>query len=454
LGAWKSDGAALLPLKQIIFYNLAGFTFNLYDTVLYAWLPYFYAPPEGSLSTRYIPLAVIGFILAGGRILDAVTDPLVGYLSDHTRSRWGRRKPYVFVSNPILFLAFVAVWIPPVHGESTINAVFLALVLFFYYLSYTGMLIPWFAVLPEMSTENRQRVRIASVGVALGAAGALLGGGLSGPLFEALGPLPMALILGVTGAVAGEMTLLGIREKAPVPAPERTPGFWRVLKEVFTDGQVICFSIMIMLVQLTYQLMLMNTPYLTTLILGRKEADASILMAEVVILMTLSLPVWYLLLQRYPKRHLFRVIIVMMTAGFGLSYFIGRFPFGSPMLQAMVIFPVAAIPIGGMFTAVLALIADLTDYDELKTGHRREAIYYGIYGIVRKTGWALCSLILAGVYATFGYSAENPEGVRVIWLVCSASCLLGLLVFIPYRIGDSKRETAENMNLATGETSE
>ena len=75
-----------VTLREIILYNMAGFSFNVYDTILYAWVPYFYAPPEDSGLTQYIPLAAIGFILAGGRILDAVTDVLVGYLSDRTRS--------------------------------------------------------------------------------------------------------------------------------------------------------------------------------------------------------------------------------------------------------------------------------------------------------------------------------------------------------------------------------
>ncbi|UCD82406.1 MAG: MFS transporter [Desulfobacterales bacterium] len=64
----------------------------------------------------------------------------------------------------------------------------------------------------------------------------------------------------------------------------------------------------------------------------------------------------------------------------------------------MLTFPIAAIPLGGMFVAVLGIIADLADYDQLKFGQRRESIYYGIYGIVRKTGWTLCSLILAEVF--------------------------------------------------------
>ncbi|HDP80790.1 MAG TPA: hypothetical protein ENN21_08100, partial [Spirochaetes bacterium] len=276
---------APLSLGRIILYNMAGFTFNLYDTILYAWLPYFYTPPEGSGLRQYIPLAALGIILAGGRILDAVTDPLMGYLSDHTRSRWGRRKPYIFISNPVLFLAFIFVWYPPVDGISSLNAVVLAAVLFFYYISYTGLLIPWFAVLPEMSRKNDERVKIASIGVAIGVLGALVAGGLSGPLMEKLGMFKMALALGVVAFVFGELTLFGVKERYRPGRDEETPPFFQVMRQMFADRQVLSFSVMIMFVQLTYQLMLMNVPYLTTLLLGRKEADASLIMGEVIILM-------------------------------------------------------------------------------------------------------------------------------------------------------------------------
>jgi glycoside/pentoside/hexuronide:cation symporter, GPH family len=436
-----------VTLKEIILYNLAGFAFNIYDTVLYAWLPYFYTPPKDSLAIHYIPLAAVGIILAGGRILDAINDPLVGYWSDHTKSRWGRRKPYIFIANPFLFLTFILVWAPPVHGVSTTNVIYLATVLFFYYWAYTGVLIPWFAVLPEISRKNEDRVKIASIGVAIGVIGALLGGGLSGPLFSKYGPFMMGLVLAIPAFIAGELTLFGIKERHSPPPGEDMPGFFKVVKEVFGDKQFLSFAGMIMMVQLTYQLMLMNVPYLTTLILGKKEADASLIMAEVIILIAASAPLWYYLLKKYSKKNVFRIIIVLMILGFSLSFFIGKLPFFSPLVQAMLIFPIAAIPIGGMFTASLGVIADLTDYDELKSGRRREAIYYGLYGIVRKTGWALCSLILVGIFSVFGYSKENPLGVRVIWIVCAVSCLIGLLAFIPYKIGDSKEETKRIMGL-------
>ena len=445
-----SETRKRLTFKETVVYNLMGFTLNVYETILAAWIMYFYVPPEDLGQLRYIPIALMGVILAGGRILDAVTDPLIGYMSDHTRSRWGRRKPFIFISSPILFIAFCLVWNPPVESTSMINALYLMGVLFVYYWAYTGALIPWFAVLPEMRQDNTSRVRIATIGVAIGVIGALVGGGLSGPLLESMGAFKMAIILGLAALVASELTLFGFKERIPEDSgadKAGTGGFFKVLKQVFDDKQVLSFSLSIMLVQMTYQLMLMNVPYFTTLILRQEEAAASLLMGKIIIIMALSTPLWYWLLAKFPKRHVFRFIMASMAVGFILSYFIGDFPALSLHAQSLIFFAIVAISVGGMFAVALGLIADLTDYDELKSGARREAVYYGIYGIVRKTGWAACSLILAGVFSQFGYSVENPMGVRVVWLVCAAVCLLGLIAFIPYKIGDSKEETKRSLNL-------
>lgn len=439
-----------LTLREILLYNTASIPLNLYDTVLMAWVMYFYIPPQDLGRIQYTSMAAIGIILAGGRVLDAITDPLVGYLSDHFRSRWGRRKPFIFVSLPVLFASFVMVWAPPIKGDAVLNAVFLAVVLFFYYWAYTGVLIPWFAMLPEMSQKNTDRVKISTIGVAIGVVGALVGGGLSGPLMENIGVLSMAVILGLFAFLSGEIALLGMHERHRPGDAEASVGlreFFRVLKQVFADRQVLSFSAMIILAQMTYQLMLMNVPYFTTLVLGKKESDASMLMGQVIIVMAFSTPLWYWLLSHFPKRKVFRFILVFMAAGYFAAFFIGSYPLFSPYVQAVIVFTILIIPYGGMFATVLGIIADITDYDELKYGKRREAVYYGIYGIVRKTGWAFCSLIIAGTFSFFGYSVENPMGVRVIWLVCAAACLLAFLFYFPYKLGDSKEETRKIMSM-------
>ncbi|MBN1572847.1 MAG: MFS transporter [Deltaproteobacteria bacterium] len=436
-----------LTLKEIILYNLAGFSFNIYDTILYAWVMYFYITATTG-HAQYITTMLVGVILFGGRILDALTDPFIGYMSDRTKTRWGRRKPYMFISYPILFISFVLVWTPPVNGTHIYNALYLGAVLFFYYWSYTGVLIPWFAMLPEMSRDNQERVKIASIGVAIGVFAALLAGGIAPILYQKTGAFMMALVFGLVGFIVGEFGLFGTRERYRPDLEEETPGFFTAMKATFQDRQVLSFAIMIMLVQLTYQLMLMIVPFLTTLVLGLEEGMSSIILGEVIFLMGAVVPLWFYLLSKFPKRNVFRGIIVTMIVGFVGCYFIGEYPFGSPLVQAMLIIPIAAIPIGGMFTAVLGIISDLTDLGELKTGKRREAIYFGIYGIVRKFGWAFSSIILTGVFTIFDPSGKPTVfGVRVVWLMCAAVCLLGLLAFIPYKLGDTKEETKKIMGL-------
>jgi Na+/melibiose symporter-like transporter len=260
----------------------------------------------------------------------------------------------------------------------------------------------------------------------------------------------MALILGVFGLIGCILTLKGTRERHEPREEDRAlgvPEFFKVLKQVFADKQVLVFSIMILLVQMPYQLMLLNVPYMTTLILELPVSWSSYIIGNVTVLTGLSTMYWYRLMKKFPKRTVFRGIIITMIAGFVLCYFIGSYPVLSPIAQAFIMFSIVGAGVGGMFLSAILLIADITDYDELKFGKRREAVYYGIYGIVRKTGWALCTPILYGIYTLFGWSVSNPTGVQVIWLVCAASCLLGLLAFIPYKLGDTREETRTIMGL-------
>jgi Na+/melibiose symporter-like transporter len=217
-------------------------------------------------------------------------------------------------------------------------------------------------------------------------------------------------------------------------------GFFKVLKEVFLDRQVIAFSITIMLVQLTYQLMLMNVPYFTTLIMGQDEAAASLLMGKIIIIMALSTPLWYFLLSKFPKRKVFRAIMLAMAAGFLLSFFIGKLPLLSLPSQAIVVFAMVAIPVGGMFAVAIGLIADLTDYDELKSGQRREAVYYGIYGIVRKTGWAFCSLIMMGVFHFSGSALKTPWGCGSYGWCVPAPVFWDTSLLSPTRSGTARKK--------------
>lgn len=444
-----------LSIRTILFYNMMGFALNVYDTVLYTWIPYFYTPPEESGKTMLLSITVLGLILAGGRILDAISDPVIGYASDKLRSRWGRRKPFIFLGNPILFLSFILLWTPPDSSNSISNAIYLGLILFVYFWAYTAVLIPWFAVLPEMSPENGQRVKIASIGVIIGAAGALVSGGLSGPLFTKFSPFLMALLLAIPALIGGYLTLKGIRENSNISESDSADSFERnfflAFKKIFFDRQVLAFSGMIFFVQMTYQLLLMNVPYLTKLVLNLDEAYASVILGEFIIIVAISSPLWIYLSRHYTKRRIMRFVIIAMMFGFALNFFIGDYKFGHPLVDALLILPISAIPFSGLFTLSLGLIADLSDYGSLKNGRNEEALYYGIYGIVRKFGWALSSIILSLSYEFFGFSRSNPLGIKMIWIIALLSCAIGFIFFLWYKVEDHRELTEERFQLRNGD---
>jgi GPH family glycoside/pentoside/hexuronide:cation symporter len=430
--------------KETVVYNGSGFAVNLYDAVLITWIMFVYIPPDGTGKTQYVSMAAFGIVMALGRIVDAVTDPIIGFWSDNTKSKWGRRKPFIFIGAPILFVSFVLAWLPPFQGISVWNAVYLGVILFIYYWAYTAVVVPWLSYLPELRPDNAGRIRIATVGVVLGTTGAMIGGGGSGPLMNEMGVLPMALILGALAFFGSEATLFAMKEKpGTINQAESLSAkdFKKVIVEVFTNRQVISFAMMIILVQSTYQLVMMNIPYFATLILGTNETGASYLIAKIIISMTVSMPFWNWIMNKFTKAFMMRLISLWMAIGFFIAYFMTSIPVLSIDTRATIIFIFTAIPIGGMFANVLGLLADLTDYDEIKSGQRREAIYYGIYGIVRKAGWALCSFVTIWSYDTFGFSVENPHGVQVVWLICAVASLLSFLAFIPYRVGNTMEET-------------
>ena len=91
-----------LTNKEIFFYNWGSISLNFVEGVLFTWIMFFYAPTKpGPDDIVYIPLVLTGVILAGGRIFDAITDPLIGNLSDNLKSRWGRRKPFIIFGTPL-----------------------------------------------------------------------------------------------------------------------------------------------------------------------------------------------------------------------------------------------------------------------------------------------------------------------------------------------------------------
>jgi len=182
---------ARLKNSTLFFYGLADFPVMLAVMPMMLYLNKFYATDVG------ISLIDLANILLFARIFDLITDPLVGYLSDHTRTRWGRRKPWVVASLPFLMLGIYKVYLPPDGADIWYLVTWLMVM----WLGWTMLMIPYYAWGAELSTDYDERTRVTGWRAALGSFGSLLSITI---------PAVAVLWFNVDG-IAGIMNLTGIR---------------------------------------------------------------------------------------------------------------------------------------------------------------------------------------------------------------------------------------------------
>jgi glycoside/pentoside/hexuronide:cation symporter, GPH family len=139
------------------------------------WLLYYYAPPKDAHLPTLLPSLAVGALLTVAGILAALDDAIVGYLSDRTRSRWGRRIPYIVLGAPLLSLFFVLLFTPPPDAGAAETAIYLLLI--FEAVSLFGSLVvtPYEALLPELAASSGERTSLEAVKVYLGIAGTAIG---------------------------------------------------------------------------------------------------------------------------------------------------------------------------------------------------------------------------------------------------------------------------------------
>jgi glycoside/pentoside/hexuronide:cation symporter, GPH family len=221
------------------------------------------------------------------------------------------------------------------------------------------------------------------------------------------------------------------------------------LKATFRNDQFIILFVSTLFVHIAYQMVLANFPYFVTLVLGQKEGDVGIYQGILIILMALTGPVWTWLNRKHSQRKLLNASMLGLAAAFGLGILVGVVPGVPIIVQAIVFSALVGFTLGGYLIIIYAMMGNVVDYDELRTGRRREAIYYGTFSFAIGLGTSVGTLILPLLLDTFGYTRTNPLGVRLAFPIMAVLMLVGFAVFQKYRLGDTVEETRKNLNMET-----
>ncbi len=434
-----------LTLAQTLLYSCASIGLNLMSVTVSTWLLYFWAPPPGSGRTQYLSVTLVGVLLTLGRVWDAIIDPVIGYWSDVTQNRWGRRRPFLLFATPVAALALVLVWTPPAQGSGLLNAVYFLGVTILFYTGLSLVGIPYDSSLAEMGDTATERLRLSMWKNILGVAGVLAGALVVGPLFAAVGPPTMGLVVGLMGLGTVWLTLLAFRERG-IPEAQPLP-IGESLRLTFRNQPFLILFASALLIYTAYAMLLADLPYFVTLVVGRGEQEVSLFQGVVVLLMVLSAPLWNRLARSFPCRYLLVAAMLGLAGTSALTFGVGLVP-GVPLFaQALLTLALLGPFLGGYFVLVYAMMGSVVDYDAMLTGARREAIYYGAFSLAVGLGPSLAALVLPFIFERYGYTAVQPLGVRVVFLVTAFLALLGVFAFQGYQLGDTPAQTRQNLGM-------
>jgi len=428
-----------LPLKDKIFFAIGGAGENIAFQAVSAWLFFFWAG-RGEGDKALIPIGLLGILMGIGRLIEAFDDPLIGHLSDRTKSRWGRRFPYIFFSSPFLALSFFLLWTAP-FGSTFINAIYFFIALQFFFLTYTLVSAPYEGILPELAKTSEDRVSTSAWRVLFGVIGAAIGLVGSSILIQNFGFTTMGGLLGFATLAFFWISILGIRKKLNTSSQSQTRqakfNFSKSLISTLKNKQFLIFSLALVLFSLGFNLLNALLPFFVKFIIKQPEGMVAIFSGIVLVSMLLALPLQTYFSKKFGKKKIYAYSMLALSLVFPLLFLVGFFPIFSSFWQAAFITVLIGLSLSGQFIFPNAILADVIDFDAQKTHQRRESIYYGMQNTLQKFSFAIASIIFGTTLSVFGATLQNPMGIRLIGPIAGIATFLGFFVFTKwYKLPD------------------
>jgi GPH family glycoside/pentoside/hexuronide:cation symporter len=368
---------------------------------------------------------LVGFVGFIPRIFDAISDPMMGYISDNTRTRWGRRRPYIFVGAILAGIIFALMWqLPQGHSEMFYFWAFLIASIFFF-MAYTVYATPFVAFGYEMTPDYHERTRLHAFANTVGQLA-----WLGVPWFYALmasslfrdtvhGARVLAIAVGIIVALLGIVPAIFCKERfVSLPKDENkkqglagnTFEFLKGIGITFKNKPFVKLCGATFLVFNGFQLGISFSLFIMIYYLfNGNDKSAGILngwFGMITSIATLAvIPLTGFIATKIGKRRTFLITISLSIVGYALKWF-GYNPEHPYWLIAAA--PFVAFGTGSLFTLMGSMIADVCDYDELQTHQRREGVFGAIYWWMVKVGMALAGLLTGFMLKASGFDADLP----------------------------------------------
>jgi len=425
-----------LTFGRKLSYSMGGMALNLANLVISQWLMKLYVP---SKDTALVAVTLFSIIFLIGRVMDGITEPIAGFLSDHWRSKLGRRIPFIMVMTlPTALITFL-LWTPPLPNEmSWINAVYVFTLVQLFFICWSLLANPYLALLPEITSNLKERVNISTMQAVFLMVGTLIFA-VMGPIKDTFGWIGIGVVTGGITVLSFTPTLFAIKEKPSDGdgTPREKLRFGLIFDWARTTLKNRAFVYLLAATAFLWfslNMVILLVPFWTQYVLGMPDSEVTLLMAPLLATNIIFFFVFNFLSKKYGKYAIFLVTLASAIVTMPLLCLVGLLPFGDKMLQSQVVMALIGIPVAGIMVLPYALLADVIDYDEKLTGKRREGIYVGVQALFQKFAIGISIAVAAALMYAGGDLKPTELGLKLISLTAGAVALVSFLVFLRYPI--------------------
>jgi glycoside/pentoside/hexuronide:cation symporter, GPH family len=392
-----------LSLRTKLAYGVGDAGINLADTMVGLLFAIFLTDVVG-LRPGLAALAV--FI---GRTSDYLNDPIVGYLSDRTRTRWGRRRPFLLLGALPFAMAYSLLWWrPPVDSQLQL-AIYYGFVFILYDTTATILYMPYFALTPELTSDYDERTTVTTYRMAFSIVGAMIAYVVPLAIIGAMIPQNLETITAVGIGVAFIsiipmiLVFFGTRERQEYQE-QKQPGLRESLSSALKNKPFVYVMGIFLLTWAALDIVQTTLLYFLKHRMHMAE-QGDLVFGLLFVSALVSLPMWDWSSRRWGKQKAYiagMILFALATIGLGLL---------TPawgLTPVLILGVLAGFGLGAIQVLTWAMIPDTVEWDELQTGQRHEGMYYSLVTLFRKIAASLTLPLVLLVLEWTGYVANAP----------------------------------------------
>lgn len=424
----------LKPIQKIL-YGFGDTGFSLTGTIIGVYFLMFLTDVVG-ISPGLAAVAI--FI---GKTWDYINDPIIGYLSDRTRSRWGRRRPFLLFGPLPFALMFILLWTRPPIADGVTLVIYYAVAYVLYDTASTFVSMPYFALTPELTEDYDERTSLTSYRMFFSIFGSLVAFTVPIAIFGSMRPenaprvLLMGLIFAVVSAIPIWVVFFNTRERNLFTA-QKQPRLRDSFRAALKNRPFVFGAVIFLLTWVSIDILQAGLMYFIKYVV-RLEAQSDLLMGTIFITAILALPVWNWLSRRWNKRTAYvagisfwavvQLVLITLTPETNIVF-------------VFVLCFLAGIGVSAAHVLPWSILPDAVEWDEWQTGERHEGTFYSLVTLIQKVATSVAIPLSGVVLEVTGYipnSADQPvsalTGIRLILGPIPAALLvIGILFAIFY----------------------